>query len=160
MKKIKLNESQLNKIVKRVLQESYNEDELNKLLDKISKTGIGSLSFLERKKLDNIQNPDFDAKQDLIDEIKLLVERYGGAISMSDMEAPSSPAFKEIDQEIHLIERLYKFGVEVVVYGGYKYQDELNDYNVKYEELTEDMLLEIKSLIDDAIDNELLEEDI
>lgn len=149
-------------LIKRILKEYINnsEEELNSLLDKISKYGINSLTPLERKKLEGCHNPKFDAKENLIDEIKYLVEKYGTYITMTDMQADSSPVYKSVNQEIHLSERLSTDSVNVGVYGGYKYETEMGKYEIPYEDLNEETLEEIKSLLDDAINSGLLEEDV
>ena len=142
-----------------VINENLNQFEIDKLLDKIGEHGIDSLNQYEKEKLDNIENRNYDPKQKLITQIKELVIRYGQHITMGEMEADSSPAYKSIDQEIHLIESLSTESVGVVSYGGYKYQDELNEYDVKYEELDMNMLMEIKNILDNAIEFEMLDED-
>ena len=142
------------------INENLDQSEIDRLLDKIGSQGIESLNKYEKEKLDNIGNKSYDPKQKLITEIKELVSRYGGYITMGEMEAESSPSYKTIDQEVHLIETLSFEDVSVVVYGGYKYQDELREYDVKYEDLDMDILIEIKEIIDNAIEFEILEEDI
>lgn len=125
-----------------------------------------------------------ESKDDLIINIKDLIEEYneamnlfisdvdmnyevGGSvvlnsnnpqdvISMGDLEAESSPVYKEIegeiDPEIHLIERLFYDEVEVVVYSGYKYQTVFDEYLVSYDDLSIETLKEIKELIEIGIE--------
>ena len=68
------------------------------------------------------------------------------------MEASSSPVYQSINQEIHLIERLVNNSVNVVIYGGYKYETELGEYNIPYEKLDNSILIEIKELLDNYIE--------
>jgi len=100
-----------------------------------------------------------DSKSDLIINIKNKVEKYGGSLSMADLEADSSPVFIERRREIHLIEYLYEESVGVVPYGGYKYEDVGNEYDVEYEELDKKILKEILNLLDNAIERGYIEED-
>lgn len=140
--------------------ERFSEEEMDKILDKISEFGIESLSKEEKYLLDNQDEDQGDYKTKLIYDIKLKVIKYGSCISMQDIQADSSPVYKEQGQTIDLIERLNDDSVEVVSYGGYKYESELDEYDVKYEKLDIDTLEEILELLNDAIENEFLEEDI
>lgn len=101
-----------------------------------------------------------DSKLKIIEEIKDIVTKYGSYITMMELEADSSPIYKEEDDTIHLIERLTSNDVGIIVYGGYKGEEEIEEYDVNYEELEMDTLDEIKDLLDEAIENDLLEEDI
>jgi len=133
--------------------------DIDEVLDKISREGIHSLNKKEKYILDNIDG-DKSYENNIIDDIKQKVEEYGQIITMMDLQADASPLYKDPGQTIHLIERLYIDEVEVVVYGGFKYEMELKDYKVKYEDLNNDILEQINDLLDHAIDNELLEKDI
>lgn len=91
---------------------------------------------------------DDNSKDAIIDYIKLYVSRTEGqTIGMYDLEAGSSPVYSNDENEIHLVERLYRNDVEIVAYGGYKYQIFHGEYNVSYEGLELDTLKEIKELI-------------
>lgn len=95
----------------------------------------------------------------LINDIKEEIAKYEcGFITMQDLQADSSPVYKEDESGIHLIERLLRNDVEVIVYGGYKNQDEVDEYQLNYEELDKDTLEEILELLNDAIENDLLED--
>lgn len=76
------------------------------------------------------------------------------------MQADYSPTHIEAGGNIHLIERIYNEHVEVVVYGGYKMETEIDEYDVPYEEVSLENLIYIKRLLDQSIESELLEEDI
>jgi hypothetical protein len=97
--------------------------------------------------------------KDIIKQIKYKVEKYGGFITMQDLHADASPSYSESHNRIDLIETLSNNDVYVVAYGGYKYQDVVDEYQVEYEKLEKDTLIYISKLLDDAIENELLEED-
>ncbi|NPV12846.1 MAG: hypothetical protein HPY57_13825 [Ignavibacteria bacterium] len=145
-------------------KKKFSEKEIDNILDKMNKG-----KSLTREEEFILRNPDgkkedfkktLDYKDTLIEDIISKVERYGSYITIRDMEADSSPVYKYGDQEIHLIERITSSDVEVVIYGGYKYESELGSYDVKYDELTIETLEEINDLLDQAIENNLLEEDI
>jgi hypothetical protein len=140
--------------------EALSQKQLDDILDKIHKTGMSSLSEIERKELENINNPTYNFREEIINDIKLIVEKYGQYITMSDLQASTSPVYTSIDQQIHLIERLMTNQVELVAYGGYKYDTELDEYYIPYVKLNNLVLLEIKELLDNAIENEFLDEDV
>ena len=56
----------------------------------------------------------------LITQIKNIVDKYGGYITMMDLQAGAYPYYKEVGDDIHLVERLMRDEVEIVAYGGYK----------------------------------------
>jgi len=90
-----------------------------------------------------------ELKQKYISEIKEIIEEEG-IISMGELGGNSivygySP---EDEDEIALIEQFYFDHVEVVVYGGYKYNTEETSFPVKYEELKLDQLFEIRELLE------------
>jgi len=147
--------------------EKFSQEEIDNILDKMNRK-----QSLTREEEFILKNPDGekidaknkfkkepDYKETLIEEIIKKVEQYG-SISMMEMEADASPVYKDIDQEIHLIEFLTSSGVVVVVYGGYKYENELDSYHVEYEKLTVETLEEILDILNNAIENDLLEEDV
>ena len=105
-------------------------------------------------------SPENREKYDLIMYIKDNIEKYGQDITMSDMEASSSPIYTEDSLGIHLIETLTIDEANVVVYGGYNNQDEITEYNINYFELNINILKEIKDILSNAIECELLKEDI
>lgn len=148
--------------------EKFSQEEIDDILDKMNRK-----EPISREEEFILKNPNGgkadaknkfkkepDYKDTLIEEIMEKVEQYGGYITMMEMEADASPVYKDADQEIHLIERITSSDVEVVVYGGYKYESELDSYDVEYEKLTVETLEEILDLLNDAIENDLLEEDV
>ena len=151
-KVIRLTENEFKNIIENSIMEEISQEEINNILDGISKYGIESLSDTEKIKLDNYDNPNYDFRTELINDIKYLVEKSDGWLTMADMEASSSPVYQSINQEIHLIERLVNNSVNVVIYGGYKYETELGEYNIPYEKLDNSILIEIKELLDNYIE--------
>jgi antitoxin component YwqK of YwqJK toxin-antitoxin module len=91
-----------------------------------------------------------ELKQKYISEIKEIIEEEG-IISMGELGGNSivygySPEDEE--NEVALIEQFYSDHVEVVVYGGYKYNTEETSFPVKYEELKLKQLVEIRELLE------------
>ena len=89
-------------------------------------------------------------KNKLIDEIRGIIEEEG-SISIGELEGNSivygySPEDEE--NEVALIEQFYSDHVEVVVYGGYKYNTEETSFPVKYEELNLEQIVEIRELLE------------
>jgi hypothetical protein len=100
-----------------------------------------------------------DTKLKLIEDIGNIVDEYGGIITMQDLQADCSPILPcSTKHEMHLVETLEDDRVEIIVYGGYKAEYEEDRYNLDYEELEIETLQEIKQLLDNAIENELLED--
>jgi hypothetical protein len=64
---------------------------------------------------------------------------------------------KDENGELCQIEIIYKEGVQVYCYGGYKYETELEDFLIKYENLDEIHLYEIIDSVMDYYFNEYLE---
>ena len=151
-KVIRLTESELEKIIEnQLIKEELSQKEIDNILDKISTDGINSLSDVEKRKLDNFNNPNYNFRNEIIDNIKHLIEKSDGWVTMADMQSDTSPVYQSIGQEIHLIERLQSDSVNVVIYSGYKYDTESGDYNVPYEKLDNSTLMEIKELLDNYI---------
>jgi hypothetical protein len=67
--KIVINENQYKNLKKQKL--------IDRILDKISSQGIGSLDQYELDTLNSENNPDFDEKSFLVSKIKYIVEKYG-----------------------------------------------------------------------------------
>jgi hypothetical protein len=104
------------------------------------------------------ENWEENNKLQLIKDICDIVDKYGGIITMYDLQADCSPALPcSTKHEVYLIESLEDDCVEIIVYGGYKAEYEVGSYKMSYEELEMETLQEIKHLLDSAIENELLE---
>ena len=134
----------------KIFETIHNQEGIDDILDKISSEGIESLTEYEKIVLDNHTNPNFNLgyKTYLISKIKDFFSSQSEDIfTMQDLQAGSSPVYKEIDQTIDLIERIETDRVEVVRYGGYKYNTELDDYYVDYEDLSIENLEDIINLL-------------
>jgi len=124
-----------------------NQEEIDSILDKISQSGIKSLTNQEKMTLDNSNNLDFDYKKYLISKIERFMSNQEDGLTMQELHAGSSPLYTEQGQDIDLIERLFPDQVEVIRYGGYKYETELKEYYVNYEDLSVENLEDIIDLI-------------
>jgi hypothetical protein len=62
---------------------------------------------------------------------------------------------KDENGELCQIETIYKEGVQVYCYGGYKYETELEDFLIKYENLDEIHLYEIIDSVMDYYSNQM-----
>lgn len=141
------------------VNENVSDEDLNYLLDKVNKEGFDSLTSSQKKVLQNYgYNKEKGEKEELIEEIKYKVEKYGQHITMGEMQAESSPVFSD-SGEFQLVETLKTDKVEVVVYGGYKNEQEIDTFEVPYEKLELDTLYEIKDILDGAIETGLIDED-
>jgi hypothetical protein len=105
--------------------------------------------FIPRK-IDEREVEAEKLKQKFISEIKEIIEEEG-MIGMSELGGNSivygySPEDEE--NEVALIEEFYSDHVEVVVYGGYKYNTEETSFPVKYEELKLEQLVGIRELLE------------
>jgi hypothetical protein len=131
-----------------IIKESLSEDELNQILDKISKSGVDSLTDIEKRKLNNYGNDSFDIKQEIINEITSIIgEKY---ITTMELDVESSPIYIETDDEIHLIERMDKEAVDIVVYDKNDSLESTMEYDLKFSELDLETLVEIKEMLETA----------
>ena len=104
--------------------------------------------FIPRK-IDEREVEAEKLKQKFISEIKEIIEEEG-MIGMGELGGNSivygySP---EDEDEVALIEGFYSNNVEVVVYGGYKYGSEVHTFDVPYEKLNLQQLMEIRELLE------------
>ncbi len=129
----------------KTFNESLSQEEIDSILDRIHQDGINSLSEREKKELENINNPNYDFKEDLINYIKSKVN--GKFITMQDLQAESSPVYLYINNEYHLVERLMHDKVEIVAYDEFTGEDK-KEYYKKYEKLFISTLFEIKELLE------------
>mgnify|MGYP006436040695 CR=1 FL=1 len=128
-----------------------NQESIDEILDKVSEKGIDSLTDYEKSLLDNYGKPNSNTnyKSYLISKIdNFFSSRNQEIFTMMDFQADSSPVYKQEDQTIDLIERIEKDRVEVVKYGGYKYDTDLEEYYVKYDKLSVNNLEDIIDLIE------------
>lgn len=129
--------------------ENLSQEELDDILDKINAKGYGSLTYSEKNALISHSNGvENDVEQGLPIEInELIALNYNGFVTSMDLQLDSSPVYKSDNQEIHLIESFYEFFCTIVIYGGYKYQTKISEYEVFYTDMTEEILLEIKDVL-------------
>ena len=129
--KVRLTEEELVKLISKIINE--NEDEINRILDKISAKGIDSLTRADKMVLSNSKNRGYDVKEDLISLIKDKVEQCG-MISTGELYSDTDIMYQEDTEGIHLIDTFYNDGAEVTIYGGYKNEtviDENKMLNIK-----------------------------
>lgn len=133
-------------LIRKILKEN-NQDKINRILDKINDEGMNSLTRSERMTLSNSENPNFSSKESIIEEIQNKIDECGW-ITVSDLNSDSI-TYKEDNGEIHLIEGFSNDSVTINIYGGYKYESDMGDYDVSYNELDIVTLEEILYLIED-----------
>jgi hypothetical protein len=103
-------------------------------------------------------------KDEIIGYIKNVVRVNRGRLTMNQMKAE----FDEVpvwdvtttetkDNVHHLIDKLYGFGVNVIEWDTWQ-EKVVYQYKVKYEELTPEILMEIKEIIEQAISWEIIKE--
>lgn len=151
MKKvIRLTESDLSNIIKRVIKETRieNQYEIDRILDKISEMGIDSLTRSERMTLSGSDVKGYSSKDEIIGMIVDITDNCG-LITTGDLQRGSDILLQEIDGEIHLIDGFNSGGVNVTIYGGYKNETMLGEYTLPYEKLNIDILEEILNDIED-----------
>lgn len=133
-------------LIRKILKES-NQEEIDRILDKISEKGMDSLTRSERMTLSNSEKSDYSSKDSLIEEIKNKIDECGW-ITVSELGS-NSIMYMEDGGEIHLIEGFGNDSVTVNIYGGYKHETDMGDYEVSYNKLDNDTLEEILYLIED-----------
>jgi hypothetical protein len=132
MKKIvKLTESDLARIVKRIIKENENASEIDKVLDKINKYGRESLTFREKQILDYPDDTDytFIGGDNVHKFISLLVKN--NLVDVDDLIADSDNEvlYAPFDDEINLVFKTNNLDNGVVKYMASKYTPYyLNNY--------------------------------
>lgn len=125
---------------------------IDSLLDKVSQTGMDSLTDIEKNNLDNIYDEEHEPviksqKEDMIDYIISIVKANDGYISMANIQEDASPVYKATEEQIDLIEFMDDATCEVVVYSTSDYDTVLNEYTVEYSELDIETLKHIYNII-------------
>ena len=138
--KIVITEDQYNKL--------RNQNSIDRILDKISKQGMGSLDQYEMETLDNENNPNFNEKSFLISKIKYIVEKYGN-IFLEGLTNDSLPIYHQNSEERHSVSELTDNFVNIIAYGGPDGNTELAEYPVNYDELELGTLKSIDEIIND-----------
>jgi hypothetical protein len=150
MKKVvKITESVLEDIIGKVINEIYNEDEVNRILDKISQNGIQSITRAEKMTLDNSFNKDYSTRQELIRQIKQLVDLFEGNITAVDLGADSPIVLREENGEMHVLDAFQPDGILISIYQGNDYEEELGQVTLPYENMVTDNLDEILDILQD-----------
>jgi hypothetical protein len=131
MKKIiKLTESDLVRIVKRIIKENENASEIDKVLDKINKYGIESLTFREKQILD-FPNSDFtfEGGDNVHKFISLLVKNNLVDVDDLIVDGDNEVLHAPDDAEIDLVFKTNNLDNGVVKYMASEYTPYyLNDY--------------------------------
>jgi hypothetical protein len=125
-----------------------NQNSVDRILDKISKQGIGSLDQYEKDTLDNENNPNFDEKSFLISKLKYIVEKYGN-IFLDGLTGYDLPIYRQNSDELHSVSELTDNFVNIITYGGPDGKTELAEYPVNYDELELGTLKSIDEIIND-----------
>jgi hypothetical protein len=125
-----------------------NQNSVDRILDKISKQGIGSLDQYEKDTLDNENNPNFDEKSFLISKLKYIVEKYGN-IFLDGLTGYNLPIYQQNSDELHSVSELTDNFVNIIAYGGPDGKTELAEYPVNYDELELGTLKSIDEIIND-----------
>ena len=88
-------------------------------------------------------------KQLKIDTIKEFIDNhalFGDRVHLSEIDEEPIP-YREDSSGYYQIESLHSSGVNIMGWGGYKFQTEIADYDLSYEELTNKLLDEIIEII-------------
>jgi uncharacterized protein YdcH (DUF465 family) len=137
------------KTLKSVIIENLKKQRLiNRILDKISNQGMGSLDKYEKDTLDNENNPNFDEKSFLISKLKYIVEKYGN-IFLDGLTDYDLPIYQQNSDELHSVNELTDNFVNIIAYGGPNGKTELAEYPVNYDELELGTLKSIDEIIND-----------
>lgn len=129
------------------LSKENGHSEIYKLLLNHSKSNESLIDKMKPKPTEEVEK----ARKDIIKFIRDTVEKFDGQILMVDLDYNSSLVLHQQEDEIHLIDRYYTSGVDINVYGGYKYGHELDDYFLKYEELDYQILIDIRDFFRDIL---------
>jgi hypothetical protein len=125
-----------------------NQNSVDRILDKISNQGMGSLDKYEKDTLDNENNPNFDEKSFLISKLKYIVEKYGN-IFLDGLTDYDLPIYQQNSDELHSVSELTDNFVNIIAYGGPNGKTELAEYPVNYDELELGTLKSIDEIIND-----------
>jgi len=78
------------------------------------------------------------------------------SISTGELCLDSSPYYNEDELGIHLIEHFYLYGVDIVIYGGYKNEQVIEEYPRSYDILDKETLSEILFSLKEGIETDCL----
>jgi hypothetical protein len=88
-----------------------------------------------------------ELKHKFISEIKEIIEEEG-MISIGELDGNPIEYDYEFDDELAQIEEFYSDYVIVIVYGGYKSSEEVESFQVNYDELNLEQILKIRELLE------------
>jgi hypothetical protein len=125
-----------------------NQNSVDRILDKISNQGMGSLDKYEKDTLDIENNPNFDEKSFLISKLKYIVEKYGN-IFLNGLTGYDLPIYQQNSDELHSVSELTDNFVNIIAYGGPDGKTELAEYPINYDELELGTLKSIDEIIND-----------
>jgi hypothetical protein len=132
--------------------ERLSENDINKLLDKISKDGYDNLSDVDKRKLKHANDDEEyellegERKEYIINVLKNTVaHEYDGFIALYTLGV-ESVIYDENKNIYHIIDALTYDGVEISIYD-YDLADVTSTYSMKYNELPEDVLEEIYNIL-------------
>lgn len=125
-----------------------NQNSVDRILDKMSNQGMGSLDQYEIDTLDNENNPNFDEKSFLISKLKYIVEKYGN-IFLDGLTGYDLPIYQQNSEERHSVSELTDNFANIIAYGGPDGNTELAEYPVNYDELELGTLKSIDEIIND-----------
>ena len=106
--------------------ESYSEEDIDKVLDKINKSGRESLTKEEEHILKSGESGNVNYKDKLIEEIRDIVLSKDGYIIIEE----NPPVYDELDDDIRYIEGLL---VDVAEVSTYNYRDKDRDLELDTE---------------------------
>lgn len=136
-------------LIRKIINEikKDNQSEIDRILDKINEKGIDSLTRGERMVLNSSEKENYSSKEEIIDLIKNKTSECG-LITTQDLYMDSDILIDDSSQGIHLIDGFHYDGVNVSIYGGYKNETIMDEYEIPYEKLDTDILEEILSLVE------------
>ena len=105
-----------------------------------------------------LNNEEIELTRDeMIRHIKNIVQQNEGSIGMGELEADHSPIHTDSPGVVDLIEYLKPDGVEVHRWRTNNDQDPFAEYNISYEEVSDENISYIVDLIDNALEYDLIE---
>ena len=84
-------------------------------------------------------------KNEYISEIKSIIDKWGG-VTTSELKLDSSPVYNKFGKDsFSLVERFNRDDVTIL---SYVHENEVDEFNVDYEDLNEDLLHDIHYIIE------------
>lgn len=141
-KKIFLTESELISFVKRVIKELYNQEDIDRILDKINEKGIESLTPQERKTLDLSHEPGHSIKENILESLKELFENLPFPfISTEELGQERSVIYHNNETgETHVVEMFTGDGLRIGIYQAPNFDEMIGEGEIPYEKFDENTL--------------------